>query len=78
VLAQLEVERHEAGEGDEVGLRDLAKQPTGIGGAAEVSVAPEELARDGLVAWVEAMGDGPGVDSLELSEGLAVGEKVVA
>lgn len=62
------VERHEAGEGDEVRAGDLAEQPARLSRAAEISVAPEELTRYGLVTWVEAMGDGPGVDSLELSQ----------
>lgn len=79
VLAQLEVERHEAGEGDEVGGGDLAEQAESLGGAPEVGVSPEELAGYGLViTWVEAVGDGPSVDSLQLSQGSAAGEQVVA
>jgi hypothetical protein len=74
VLVQLQVQRHEAGEGHEVGVGDLVEQRAGFGGAAEVRVATEELAGDGLVVRVQAMGDGPGVDLFEIEEGLAVGE----
>lgn len=66
MLVQLEVERHEASEGDEVGFRDLAEEPARVGGAAEVGVGPEHLTGDGLVARVEAMDEGPSVDLLEL------------
>jgi len=72
------VEGHEAGKGDKVRAGDLIKQLASISCTAKVSITAEDFAGNGLVLWVETLGNGLGVDFLELPERFALGEKVVA
>lgn len=69
---------HEAGEGDNVRVGDFIKQPACVSRSAKLGIGPEDFAGDGLLVGVEAVCEGLGVDSLELSYGFALGEKVVA
>jgi hypothetical protein len=61
------MEGHEASEGDKVRVGDLVEQLAGISHAAEISVAAEDFAGNRLLMGVETMGNGQGVDPLELS-----------
>jgi len=61
------VEGHEASEGDKVRVGDLIKQLAGIGYTAEISVTAKDFAGNRLLVGVETMGNGQGMDPLELS-----------
>uniref|UniRef100_J3L8Y2 Uncharacterized protein n=1 Tax=Oryza brachyantha TaxID=4533 RepID=J3L8Y2_ORYBR len=69
---------HEAREGNNIRVGDFIEQPARIGGAAKFSIGPKDFTGNRLVAGVEAMGKGLGMDSLELSYGFALVEKMVA
>jgi len=61
------MEGHEASKGDKVRVGDLIEQLAGISYVAEISVAAEDFAGNRLMVGVETMGNGQGVDPLELS-----------
>jgi hypothetical protein len=74
---QLDVEGHEASEGDEVRAGDLIEQLARVRGAAKIGVGPEDFAGNGLLGGVEATDKGLGVDFLKLSQRFALGQELV-